>query len=179
MVLPTLPVPPRLTPAEKQRRYRLREAERRAKRPPKVYHLSQTVEWATPQALFDTYNAEFGFTLDVCATLANAKCSRYFTAQDDGLAQSWTGEVCWMNPPYGTTIGRWIRKAYESAQAGATVVCLIPARTDTRWWHQYVAHGEIRFHPGRITFVGARNPAPFPNAVVIFRPPGIQAEVAD
>src|SRR6266853_968221 len=119
-------------------------------------------------------HAEFGFTLDVAAQPGNAKCPRYFTPEDDGLAQPWDG-VCWMNPPYGKTIGQWMRKAYESAQAGATVVCLVPARVDTRWWHRYCAHGEIRFLEGRLRFGGCKNSAPFPSAIVVFRPGGVGA----
>jgi len=137
----------------------------------KVYHRSKTIEWETPQWFFDQLDAEFHFTLDVAAQQGNAKCARYFTPADDGLAQPWEG-VCWMNPPYGKTIGLWVQKAAESAQAGAIVVCLLPVRTDTRWWQRYVAAGaEVRFVPGRLRFEGAANPAPFPNAVVIFRPP--------
>ncbi len=136
----------------------------------KVYHRSKTVEWATPHALFDRLHAEFGMTLDVCATPDNAKCPRYFTQADDGLTQDWRGEVCWMNPPYGRTIGAWVAKAAHSAQQGATVICLLPARPDTRWWQTYVLTAETRFLAGRLTFGGATNPAPFASAVVIFRP---------
>lgn len=136
---------------------------------------SATPEWATPRDLFDEYDAEFGFVTDVCAVPENAKCRRYFTPEQDGLAQEWTG-ACWMNPPYGRGIGAWIRKAWESAQAGATVVCLIPSRTDTTWWHEYVMRGEVRFLRGRIYFEptyggGTGDRAPFPSAVVVFRPP--------
>ncbi|MUV13564.1 DNA N-6-adenine-methyltransferase [Noviluteimonas gilva] len=134
-----------------------------------VWASSATDLWATPQDFFDTLNAEFGFELDVCATDENAKCARYFTATNDGLAQEWRG-VCWMNPPYGRVIGDWMRKAYESAQAGATVVCLVPSRTDTRWWHDYAMKGEIRYVRGRLKFGGSKNSAPFPCAVVIFQP---------
>jgi phage N-6-adenine-methyltransferase len=143
----------------------------------KVYHRSLTTEWETPQPFFDQYHAEFGFTLDVCARPWNAKCPRYFTPEDDGLAQPWDGEICFMNPPYGRTIAAWMRKAYESAIEGATVVCLLPVRTDTKWWQCYChPPAEVRFVPGRLTFGGAANPAPFPNAVVIFRPPaGLRA----
>ena len=132
---------------------------------------STTDGWATPQALFDELNAEFGFTLDVCASDWNYKCADYFTIEQDGLRQEWTG-VCWLNPPYGRTIGKWMAKAVESAQAGATVVCLVPARTDTAWWWDYAMLGEIRFIRGRIKFVneqGSGDAAPFPSAVVIFR----------
>lgn len=127
-------------------------------------------EWATPCDLFARYDAEFHFDLDVCATPENAKCARYFTKEVDGLAQEWRG-TCWMNPPYGRQIGKWIKKAYESAQNGATVVCLIPARTDTAWWHDYVMRGAITFLRGRVYFQrnGARSAAPFPSAVVVFK----------
>jgi|RhiMetdeSRZDD1v2_1073273.scaffolds.fasta_scaffold548373_1 phage N-6-adenine-methyltransferase len=137
----------------------------------KVYHRSLTMEWGTPQAFFDQLHAEFGFTLDVAAHADNAKCARYFTEANDGLTQRWEG-VCWCNPPYGKAIGDWVKKAAVSAQAGATVVCLLPVRTDTKWWQRYcIPPAEVRFVPGRLTFGGASNPAPFPNAVVIFRPP--------
>jgi len=129
---------------------------------------SRTGEWSTPKDTYDILDAEFGFTLDPCATPENAKCERYFTKADDGLAQEWRG-VVFMNPPYGRQIGRWIRKAYESALAGATVVCLIPSRTDTRWWHDYCMKGEIRFIKGRLKFGGSKQGAPFPSAIVIFR----------
>lgn len=134
-----------------------------------VHFSSKTSEWETPQDFFDLLNSEFHFELDVCAKPENAKCPRYFTPEEDGLKQKWTG-VCWMNPPYGREIGRWVKKAYESAQEGATVVCLLPARTDTSWWHDYCMKGEIRFIRGRLKFGGAKHPAPFPSAVVIFRP---------
>ena len=104
---------------------------------------SKTDLWATPQDFFDALDAEFGFTLDVCATADNAKCPRYFTADDDGLSQEWAG-VCWMNPPYGREIGQWMSKAVDASTNGATVVCLVPARTDTAWWHDSATKGEIR-----------------------------------
>ena len=123
--------------------------------------------WETPQWLFDQLDEEFGFTLDVCAFPENAKCSEYYTPEQDGLIQDWEG-VCWMNPPYGRKIGDWVRKAYESSQRGATVVCLLPARTDTAWWHDYCVKWEIRFLRGRLKFGGAKWNAPFPSAIVIF-----------
>ena len=134
-----------------------------------VHFSSATDLWATPQEFFDDLDAEFRFETDVCASVGNAKCEHYFTKEQDGLAQQWTG-VCWMNPPYGREIGRWMRKAFESSQAGATVVCLVPARTDTAWWHDYAAKGEVRFVRGRLKFGGHDNSAPFPSAVVIFKP---------
>lgn len=134
-----------------------------------VHFSSASDMWETPQNFFDELNAEFGFEVDVCATPENAKCARYFTPEQDGLAQEWTG-TCWMNPPYGRQISKWVRKAYESAQKGATVVCLLPARTDTSWWHDYCMKGEIRFVRGRLKFGNASENAPFPSAVVVFRP---------
>lgn len=135
----------------------------------KVHFSSATDLWYTPHDFFDKYDAIYRFTLDVCATHENAKCSRYFTKEQDGLAQTWAPEVCWMNPPYGRTIGLWVRKAYEASLRGATVVCLLPARTDTAWWHDYCMKGEIEFIRGRLKFGGSKNSAPFPSAVVIFR----------
>lgn len=130
---------------------------------------SATDDWATPQDFFDRLNAAFRFTLDVCASESNAKCPRFFSKEDDGLAKDWKGTV-WMNPPYGRGIGDWMRKAYESGIAGATVVCLVPARTDTRWWQNYAAKGEVYFVPGRLKFGSSTTSAPFPCAVVTFRP---------
>jgi phage N-6-adenine-methyltransferase len=125
-------------------------------------------EWETPRDFFDALNADFHFTLDLCATPANAKCGRYFTKEDDALSQQWVG-VCWMNPPYGREIGRWLKKAYESAPYGATVVCLLPARTDTAWWHDYVLPyaTAIQFVRGRLRFSG-KDPAPFPSVLIFF-----------
>lgn len=132
-------------------------------------HFSSAAEmWATPMDFFLSAHAEFGFTTDVCATEANAKCDHFYSPEDDGLAQDWRG-VCWMNPPYGRVIGDWMRKAYESSLEGATVVCLVPARTDTRWWHDYAQKGEIRFIKGRLKFGDAKANAPFPLALVIFK----------
>jgi phage N-6-adenine-methyltransferase len=129
-----------------------------------------TDAWATPQDFFDVVNAEFNFTLDVCALDSSAKCERYFTPETDGLTQKWTG-TCWMNPPYGDEIKHWVRKAHESAQAGATVVCLVPARVDTGWWWEHCRHAEVRFLRGRLKFGDADTSAPFPSALVIFGRP--------
>ena len=131
---------------------------------------SATPEWATPPEFFKQLVEEFGeFDLDPCATADNAKAVHYFTQFDDGLVQEWSGKV-FMNPPYGRTIKQWMRKAYESAQSGATVVCLVPARTDTGWWHDYAAKGDVRFIRGRLKFGNSKNSAPFPSAVVVFTP---------
>ena len=129
---------------------------------------SATDLWATPQDTFDNLNEEFNFTLDVCANQENAKCTNYYTKEDDGLSQEWRG-ICWMNPPYGREIIKWMEKAYKSSLDGATVVCLVPARTDTKWWHEYSMKGECRFIRGRLKFGGHKNSAPFPSAVVVFK----------
>ena len=128
---------------------------------------SNTDMWATPQEFFNRLNEEFNFELDVCAIAENAKCEKYYSPEIDGLKQEWVGMV-WMNPPYGRNIGEWVKKAYESSLKGATVVCLIPARTDTKYWHEYCMKGEIRFVKGRLKFGDSKNSAPFPSAVVIF-----------
>jgi phage N-6-adenine-methyltransferase len=135
---------------------------------PNIHFSSATDEWATPQSLFDDLSVVFGdFTLDPCATPQNAKCVTYFTRQQDGLAHRWQGKV-FMNPPYGRDIGRWVKKAYEESLDGALVVCLLPARTDTRWWHDYASHGYVYFLRGRLRFGTAINSAPFPSAIVTF-----------
>lgn len=133
-----------------------------------VHFSSKTDLWATPQVFFDELDNEFHFETDVCALPENAKCKRYFTPQQDGLSQEWDG-VCWMNPPYGRDISKWMKKAYKSSLHGATVVCLVPSRTDTKWFHDFAMKGEIRFVKGRLKFGGCKNSAPFPSAVVVFR----------
>jgi phage N-6-adenine-methyltransferase len=134
-----------------------------------VHYSSKTDLWATPQDFFNELHQEFSFTLDVCALPENAKCDRYFTPEMDGLDQEWKG-ICWMNPPYGREIGKWVKKAYEASKEGVTVVCLLPARTDTRWFHDYIyGKAEIRFIKGRLRFGGATENAPFPNMVVVFK----------
>ena len=130
---------------------------------------SQKHDWETPHELFKGLHAEFGFELDVCATHENAKCPVFFSREQDGLLQAWRG-VCWMNPPYGNAIGDWMAKAYVSSLQGATVVCLVPARTDTQWWHDFAMRGEVRLVQGRLRFRHAQYSAPFPSAIVIFRP---------
>jgi phage N-6-adenine-methyltransferase len=134
-----------------------------------VHFASKTDLWATPQEFFDKYNALYGFNLDVCANQDNAKCSNFFSIEDNGLEQEWRGS-CWMNPPYGREIIHWMRKAYESSLCGATVVCLVPARTDTKWWHEYAMKGDIEFIKGRLKFGNSKNSAPFPSAVIVFAP---------
>lgn len=135
-----------------------------------VHFSSATDDWSTPQDLFDQLNAEFGFDLDVCATAENTKCGAFFDRELDGLSQAWTG-TCWMNPPYGDAIGKWVAKADDAGAAGALVVCLLPARTDTNWWWDHARYGEVRFLKGRLKFGGAESSAPFPSCVVIFGRP--------
>ena len=133
-----------------------------------VMFSSNTDMWATPQDFFDVINKEFNFTVDVCATAENTKCSLFFTPEQDGLKQKWEG-ICYMNPPYGRSIGKWIQKAYNSSKEGAVVVGLLPARTDTKWFHEYIYNkAEIRFIKGRLKFGGCKNSAPFPSMVVIW-----------
>ena len=131
---------------------------------------SNSEEWATPQSLFDELNKEFHFTLDPCATPENAKCKRFFTKEQDGLKQSWNGETVFCNPPYGRAIKDWVKKAHEEAVKGATVVLLIPARTDTAYFHDYIYRKhEFRFIRGRLHFNECKSPAPFPSMIVIMR----------
>jgi len=137
------------------------------------WYTSNADDWGTPQKLFNDLNAEFGFTLDACANERNFKVENYFDVEVDGLKQKWEG-VVWCNPPYGRTIKEWMAKAYGSwREGGATVVCLVPARTDTGWWHDYAAKApEIRFIRGRLKFERdgkAGDSAPFPSAIIIFR----------
>lgn len=140
---------------------------------------SATNEWGTPQWLFDALNREFSFSLDPCSTHENAKCSLHYTVVEDGLAQDWGGHIVFMNPPYGRSMGAWIQKAYESSRNGATVVCLVPARTDAAWWHDYITKAEVRFLRGRLRFAGGNHSAPFPSAIVVFRPPSYGIEFVD
>ena len=127
---------------------------------------SKTDMRETPQDFFNKLNKEFNFDVDVCATKENAKCKKFYTPEENGLQQNWAG-TCWMNPPYGREISRWVKKAAESK---ATVVCLLPARTDTRWFHEYIYNkAEIRFIKGRLKFGNSDNSAPFPSMIVIFK----------
>jgi phage N-6-adenine-methyltransferase len=137
---------------------------------------SRNTLWATPQAFFDKQAAKYGpFDLDVCATDDNAKCQRFFSPHEDGLIQPWQG-VCWMNPPFSRDLGKWILKAWRETEMpghARRVVALLPARTDTQWWHNYVQKyaSRIEFIRGRLKFEGAGNNAPFPSAIVVFGNP--------
>ena len=137
-----------------------------------IHFSSKTDEWETPQRLFDLLDAEFNFTLDVCATEENKKVKHFFSKEDNGLSQSWGENTCWMNPPYGRQIGKWVKKANDEATEGCKVVCLLPARTDTRWFHDQIyenSKAEIRFLKGRLKFGDSKNSAPFPSMIVIFK----------
>ena len=137
----------------------------------KVLFSSANDVWETPQAFFDALDNEFGFTLDACALPENAKCDRYFTPQTDGLAQDWQGQTVFCNPPYGRKIATWVEKCYrESCKPETKVVLLIPARTDTSYFHWFIYKiaREIRFVKGRLKFGNSHNSAPFPSMVVIF-----------
>ena len=131
---------------------------------------SKSDEWSTPKALFDELNEEFGFTLDPCSTDNNHLCDKYYTVHENGLEQSWKGERVFCNPPY-SEISKWCEKAfYESKNPNTLIVMLIPSRTDTRYFHDYILHRtEIRFVKGRLKFGDSKNSAPFPSMIVIFR----------
>lgn len=150
-------------------------------------------DWETPQALFEELNNDFAFNLDVCASLTNAKCKEFFDKETDGLAQSWAGHRCYMNPPYGRQIKKWVKKASEETQQGrqCLVVALLPARTDTAWFHDLVLpFASVRFVRGRILFEidgkpaldddGRPQSAPFPSMIAVFGGPryhcGIQPQ---
>jgi len=132
---------------------------------------SKTGEWETPRWLYDQLDAEFHFSLDPCATYENAKCSMFYTKDDDGLSKDWRGETVFMNPPYGREVGKWIKKAYAESRKPATVVVgLLAARTDTAWFHEYVMKArKVFFVRGRLRFGGANNSAPFPSMAVVWK----------
>lgn len=163
-----------------------------------VHFSSNTDNWSTPEDFFQKLDEEFGFDLDPCASHENHKCDQYFTKEDDGLSQDWSDHTVFMNPPYGEPenvcrpnckkktckerdhccteyvpgIIDWMKQAHTFAHAGAaTVVCLVPSRTDTKWWHENVIEPgyEVRFVKGRLKFGGCKNSAPFPSAVVVMR----------
>jgi phage N-6-adenine-methyltransferase len=142
----------------------------RRRRKRSVHFRSDSCEWSTPPEFFDQVNAQFGFTLDACATPENPRCEHFYTRQQDGLAQRWQGRV-WCNPPYGAGVGRRLEKAWQSVSSGEAevVVCLVPARTDTAWGHDWATRAEIEFLRGRLRFGGKDSSAPFPSALLVFR----------
>lgn len=135
-----------------------------------VMFSSKTDLWETPQQFYDELDREFNFTLDPCATPKNAKCQKYYTVIENGLKQNWQGETVFCNPPYGREIKHWVEKCYkESLKPNTTVVMLIPARTDTAYFHDYIyGKAELRFIRGRLKFSNSKNSAPFPSMVVVF-----------
>lgn len=128
--------------------------------------------WSTPDSFFTEVSERFDFDTDVCAVAENAKCHHYYTPEENGLLQDWKG-ICWMNPPYGREIGKWVQKAYEEANKhNSIIVALLPARTDTKWFHEwiYMMYGvEIEFIKGRLKFGDAKHSAPFPSMLVVFK----------
>ena len=137
-----------------------------------VMFSSKTDLWSTPQDLFDELDKEFHFTLDPCADENNHKCKKYYTKEQDGLSKCWRGEIVFCNPPYGREIGSWVKKCWLHAKVGeGLAIMLIPARTDTKWFHDYIYNKpnvEIRFIKGRLKFGNSKNSAPFPSMVVVF-----------
>jgi site-specific DNA-methyltransferase (adenine-specific) len=138
--------------------------------PRKATQTSNSVEYPTPGNFFSRLNNIFHFELDVCATHKNAKCPRYFTKQQNGLKQRWNdAATVWMNPPYGKGLCNWMQKAYEESRNGCVIVCLVPVRSDTKWWHHWVeGKAQVFYVKGRLRFDGADYPAPFPSAIVIY-----------
>lgn len=143
---------------------------------------SKKEDWCTPADFFKKLDDEFHFTLDPAATEKSAKCKKFYTPEDDGLSKSWAGETVFCNPPYGRDISKWVQKGYEeSLNPDTVVVMLIPSRTDTSYWHDYIFNkaSDIRFIRGRLTFTdedgnpntdgkGHVNSAPFPSAVIVY-----------
>ena len=140
---------------------------------------SRSEEWATPPHFFATLDAEFGFTLDPCATNRNAKCQTFYTKAENGLLKDWGTHTVFCNPPYGRNIGEWAKKCYLASQAGATVVLLVHSRTDTRYFHDWIyGKAELRFVRGRLKFGNGAQSAPFPSLVAIYRPEALIAKAA-
>jgi len=138
-----------------------------------VMFSSKTDNWATPTEFYNTLNEEFHFNLDPCADEFNHKCEKFYTVEQDGLKQDWGGYRVFCNPPYGRDISKWVKKAYNEGHKNNTLVCmLIPARTDTKFFHDYILNrAEIRFIKGRLKFGGSKNSAPFPSMLVVYRAP--------
>ena len=138
---------------------------------------SKKMDWATPQDFFDKLNEEFHFTLDPCADEYNHKCEKFYTEEQDGLKQDWSGEIVFCNPPYGRKVGKWVEKCFREVYQGncRCAVLLLFANTDTKWFHDWVYHrAEVRFIKGRLKFGGGRVNSPKPSMVVIFRKPGCE-----
>ncbi|WP_278538697.1 DNA N-6-adenine-methyltransferase [Fusobacterium varium] len=132
---------------------------------------SEKMDWTTPKEFFKQLDDEFHFTLDPASTHENALCEKHYTTEEDGLKQDWEGEIVYCNPPYGREVKYWVKKCYEeSLKPNTTVVLLIFARTDTKYFYDYIyKKAELRFIKGRLKFGNCKNSAPFPSMVVIFR----------
>ena len=132
---------------------------------------SSSENWSTPMDLFELINSKYNFTVDVCADASNNKVKKYYNIQKDGLSQDWSNDVCWCNPPYGKNISKWIEKAYVESEKGTKIVMLLPSRTDTKWFHNFIyenKNAKIEFIKGRLKFSGSNNSAPFPSMIVKF-----------
>lgn len=139
----------------------------------KVLFSSKKMDWTTPRDKFEEWNKEFNFTLDPCSSHENALCEKHYTVEENGLLQDWGGETVYCNPPYGRNIGEWVKKCYEeSLKPNTVIVLLIPNRSDTKWYHEYIHEKtEVRPLKGRLKFGDSNNSAPFPSILVIFRDP--------
>jgi len=140
-----------------------------------VMYSSKEEKWQTPNYLFNELDKEFNFTLDPCCQTDSAKCEKYYTPKENGLKQSWENEVVFVNPPYGRELKKWVKKCYKESKH-ATIVMLIPARTDTSYFHDYIYHtADIRFIRGRIKFIDpvtkeqSSSSAPFPSMICIYK----------
>ncbi|MFY7908427.1 MAG: DNA N-6-adenine-methyltransferase [Emticicia sp.] len=135
----------------------------------KAFFSHKNTVWSTPQGFFDELDKKYNFTTDVCATSENTKCAIFFSPETDGLQQEWTG-TCWMNPPYGKEISSWVKKAHLEVSTGkCKVIALLPARTDTKWFHELIlGKYKVEFIKGRLKFSDSKNSAPFPSMLVIF-----------
>ena len=136
----------------------------------KVHFSSKTNEWNTPDDLYNILYKEFNFTLDPCTNGLNNKCDKFYTEKENGLIHDWSKDIVFMNPPYGRQIRQWVEKAYNESLKGSKVVCLIPSRTDTKYWHDFIFNkaSEVRFIKGRLKFGDSKNSAPFPSAIIVY-----------
>jgi len=126
--------------------------------------------YETPDNIFNPLNEKYHFTLDVAADNENHKCDNYYSQEDDGLNKDWGINICWMNPPFGRGLKKWVAKAHSESLKGATVVCLIPVRTNTNWWHDYCLQADVEFIKGEVTFKGYDRGLWMPFAIVVFSP---------
>lgn len=129
---------------------------------------SEKMDWGTPQDLFNKLNQKYNFTVDVASNDQNYKVKKHYTKKENGLKQNWSGERVWCNPPYGREIGKWLEKAYNTK---CLAVFLIPARTDTKWFHDFVykkPNVTYEFIRGRLKFEGGKTSAPFPSMIVVY-----------